>query len=52
MCSDFAKIARNGEKLYGKDIDIRVIREILAIEEKEIVSETSETESTVAESKK
>jgi hypothetical protein len=50
MCSDFAKIARNGENLFGKNIDISVIKEILALEEKEIVSETFATESTVAES--
>ena len=50
MCSDFAKIARNGENLVGKTIDISAIKDILAIEEKEIASETSETESTVLES--
>ena len=50
MSSDYAKIARNGEKLKGKHIINETIKEILDIEEKEVAPETSETESTVAES--
>ena len=50
MCNDFAKIARNGGKLKGKSITNSTIEEILAIEEKEVAAEASETESTVAES--
>jgi hypothetical protein len=54
MSSDLAKIRRLGEKLVNKSVDADAIKELLATNEKkkEVVTETSEAESTAIESTK
>ena len=54
MSSDLAKITRLGERLLKKSVDADTIKELLATneKEKEVVSETSEAESTAIGSTK